>query len=45
MASAESAWRASLGSVPIADLADDVESDYGSGALVGIGAWLGPAGP
>ncbi|KPI28315.1 RrF2 family transcriptional regulator [Streptomyces sp. NPDC048253] len=43
MASAESAWRASLGSVTIADLARDVESDYGSGALAGIGAWLGPA--
>lgn len=43
MACAESAWRASVGSVTIADLAGDIESDYGSGALAGIGAWLGPA--
>jgi Rrf2 family protein len=40
MAAAESSWRNALRSVTIADLADDVESDYGSGALAGIGTWL-----
>ncbi|MBK3626377.1 Rrf2 family transcriptional regulator [Streptomyces sp. MBT49] len=43
MASAESAWRASLAAVSVADLARDVESDYGGGALAGIAAWLNTA--
>ncbi|MET9106344.1 RrF2 family transcriptional regulator [Streptomyces zhihengii] len=40
MAAAEDAWRASLRAVTVADLARDVESDYGSGALAGIATWL-----
>ncbi|MEE2041540.1 Rrf2 family transcriptional regulator [Nocardiopsis sp. CT-R113] len=40
MAAAESARRAALGAVTIADLADDVVADYGDGAFSGIGAWL-----
>ncbi|MFD9395802.1 hypothetical protein ACFWBB_35200 [Streptomyces sp. NPDC060000] len=44
-ASADAAWRQSLGSVTVADLAADVESAHGNGALAGIGAWLSPAGP
>ncbi|MEU9991403.1 RrF2 family transcriptional regulator [Streptomyces sp. NPDC007971] len=40
MAAAESARRNVLRSVTIADLADDVESDSGGGALAGIGTWL-----
>jgi Rrf2 family protein len=43
MASAESAWRKALRSVTIADLANDVESDNGDGALAGISAWLSAA--
>ncbi|MET7617559.1 Rrf2 family transcriptional regulator [Streptomyces sp. NPDC005408] len=44
MASAESAWRKALRSVTIADLANDVESDSGDGALAGISAWLSAPG-
>jgi Rrf2 family protein len=40
MANAETAWRAALGSVSIADLARDVGTDYGPDALAGIGTWL-----
>ncbi|WP_280875572.1 RrF2 family transcriptional regulator [Streptomyces pseudovenezuelae] len=40
MATAEAARREALRTITIADLANDVESDYGAGALNGIGAWL-----
>lgn len=40
MAGADAAWRAALRDVSIADLVQDVGSDYGPGALAGIGAWL-----
>ncbi|MFF3442014.1 RrF2 family transcriptional regulator [Streptosporangium sp. NPDC002721] len=40
MAAAEAVWRDALRAVSVADLARDVTSDYGSGALAGIGAWL-----
>ena len=41
MAAAETAWRDALRSVSLADLARDVGSDYGPGALAVYGAWLG----
>ncbi|MER5647584.1 Rrf2 family transcriptional regulator [Streptosporangium sp. NPDC002524] len=41
MAGAEAAWRDALRAVSVADLARDVTSDYGPGALTGISAWLG----
>ncbi|RAY14938.1 transcriptional regulator [Actinomadura craniellae] len=44
MAGAEATWRDALRSVSVADLARDVESDYGSGTLAGISAWLGTGG-
>ncbi|MEV7414830.1 Rrf2 family transcriptional regulator [Streptomyces sp. NPDC089919] len=44
MYAADSAWRASLRSVTIADLVDSVEQDNGPTALPAIGAWLNPAG-
>jgi DNA-binding IscR family transcriptional regulator len=40
MAGAETAWREALRSVSVADLARDVDSDYGPGALGGISTWL-----
>lgn len=40
MATAETARRAALGAVTVADLARDVESDYKAGALSEVGAWL-----
>jgi Rrf2 family protein len=40
MAGAENAWRAALGSVSVADLARDVGSDSGPGALATFGKWL-----
>lgn len=40
MATAEAARREALRAISIADLANDVESDYGAGALNGISAWL-----
>jgi Rrf2 family protein len=40
MIGAEAAWRDSLRSVSIADLARDVDSDYGVGALAVYGSWL-----
>ncbi|MFC4949143.1 RrF2 family transcriptional regulator [Pseudonocardia sp. GCM10023141] len=40
MAGAETAWRQSLRSVTIADLARDVDGDYGNGALAVYGNWL-----
>jgi Rrf2 family protein len=43
MAGAETAWRDALRSVTVADLARDVRSDYGPGALAGIGTWLNSA--
>ncbi|MEV0755524.1 Rrf2 family transcriptional regulator [Streptosporangium sp. NPDC050280] len=43
MAGAETAWREALRSVSVADLARDVNSDYGPGALAGISAWLSAA--
>ncbi|WP_440070293.1 Rrf2 family transcriptional regulator [Streptosporangium sp. OZ121] len=43
MAGAENAWRDALRSITVADLARDVTSDYGPGALAGISAWLGAA--
>ncbi|MET7454387.1 Rrf2 family transcriptional regulator [Streptomyces sp. NPDC005574] len=45
MASAETARRAALRAISVADLARSVESDYGTGALAGMGTWLStPAG-
>ncbi|MFE6778743.1 RrF2 family transcriptional regulator [Streptomyces sp. NPDC057702] len=43
MAGADAAWRAALAAVSIADLARDVDEDYGPTALAGIRTWL--AGP
>ena len=40
MAAADQAWRASLRSVTIADLAQGIDSDYGPGTLAGMGPWL-----
>jgi Rrf2 family protein len=40
MAGAEAAWRDALRSVSVADLARDVGSDYGPGALAVYGTWL-----
>jgi Rrf2 family protein len=40
MASADTVWRDALRSVSLADLARDVDSDYGSGALAVFGTWL-----
>jgi Rrf2 family protein len=40
MAGAEAAWREALRSVSVADLAREVGSDYGPGALAGISTWL-----
>jgi len=41
MAAAETAWRDSLRSVSIADLAGAVGSDSGPGTLAAYGSWLG----
>jgi Rrf2 family protein len=41
MAGAEHVWREALRSVSVADLARDVGTDYGPGALAGISTWLG----
>ncbi|GAA0408486.1 transcriptional regulator [Acrocarpospora corrugata] len=41
MAAAESARRAALNSVSIADLAEQVELNSGAGTLNGVGTWLG----
>jgi Rrf2 family protein len=43
MAGAEAVWRNALRAVSIADLARDVGSDYGPGALASIGTWLNTA--
>ncbi|MFJ2826548.1 RrF2 family transcriptional regulator [Streptomyces sp. NPDC087263] len=40
MNGADAAWRASLRAVSIADLVQSVGSDYGPGAMAGIGTWL-----
>ncbi|MBC6463192.1 Rrf2 family transcriptional regulator [Actinomadura sp. HBU206391] len=40
MAGAETVWRDALRSISVADLARDVSSDYGPGALAGISTWL-----
>ncbi|MET8291102.1 RrF2 family transcriptional regulator [Streptomyces sp. NPDC048448] len=40
MADAETAWRDALRSVSVADLARNVSSDSGPGALKGISTWL-----
>ncbi len=40
MASADAAWRAALRDISVADLARDVDADYGPTALAGIGEWL-----
>lgn len=45
MAGADAAWRAALQAISVADLARDVDADYGSSALAGIRTWLtGPGG-
>ncbi|MFI7283357.1 RrF2 family transcriptional regulator [Micromonospora chersina] len=41
MAGAEAAWRGALRAVTIADLAGDVDDDYGPTALGSIRTWLG----
>ena len=44
MASAETAWRAALAEVTVADLADSVTADVGPQTFVGLRGWLaGPA--
>ncbi|MDX2746222.1 MULTISPECIES: RrF2 family transcriptional regulator [Streptomyces] len=40
MGAAEAAWREALAAITIADLARDVDSDYGPRALAGIRTWL-----
>jgi Rrf2 family protein len=40
MRAAETAWRQALATVPIADLARDVEADYGPHVMAGIRTWL-----
>ncbi|KAB1916435.1 Rrf2 family transcriptional regulator [Micromonospora sp. AMSO31t] len=40
MAGADAAWRAALRAVSVADLARDVDEDYGPTALAGIRDWL-----
>ncbi|OPC78136.1 transcriptional regulator [Embleya scabrispora] len=40
MAEADAAWRAVLGSITIADLAEGVDEDFGPAALAGIRTWL-----
>jgi Rrf2 family protein len=40
MTAADDVWRAALRAVTIADLARDVDTDYGPDTLTGIGAWL-----
>ncbi|MFD3932665.1 RrF2 family transcriptional regulator [Streptomyces sp. NPDC058614] len=40
MNGADEAWRAALRAVSIADLVQSVGSDYGPGAMAGIGTWL-----
>ena len=44
MADAETAWRAALQAVSIADLARSVDEDYGPTVLSGIRTWLGGSG-
>ncbi|MFJ6080035.1 RrF2 family transcriptional regulator [Streptomyces sp. NPDC092369] len=44
MATAETARREALRAISIADLANDVVSDSGAGALNAVGAWLRTAG-
>ncbi|MFF3974942.1 RrF2 family transcriptional regulator [Streptomyces rubiginosohelvolus] len=44
MGRAETAWREVLRSITVADLATDVTSDYGPGALGRISTWLNTAG-
>ncbi|CAM5431898.1 Rrf2 family transcriptional regulator [Streptomyces californicus] len=44
MGRAETAWRETLRSITVADLATDVTSDYGPGALGRISTWLNTAG-
>jgi Rrf2 family protein len=43
MAAAEAAWRASLASVSVADLAATVDKENGGKALVGLRGWLADA--
>ncbi|MET7966397.1 hypothetical protein [Micromonospora sp. NPDC005305] len=40
MAGADAAWRDALRAVSVADLARDVDDDYGPTALAGIRDWL-----
>jgi len=40
MAGADTAWRAALQAISIADLAEGVAEDYGPTALAGIRSWL-----
>lgn len=40
MATADAAWRAALRGISIADLAHEVDEDYGPTALSAIGTWL-----
>ncbi|MFF8983098.1 hypothetical protein ACF08E_06860 [Streptomyces globisporus] len=44
MGRAEAAWRETLRSITVADLATDVTSDYDPGALGRIRTWLNTAG-
>lgn len=43
MDAAQAAWRASLGSVTVADLAASIDADSGETALPGVRAWLAEA--
>lgn len=40
MATADTAWRAALRAISVADLAASVNDDYGPAAMAGIGSWL-----
>jgi Rrf2 family protein len=44
MGAAEGAWRQALATVTIADLARDVDADYGPHAMAGIRTWLTDSG-
>ena len=43
MAAGEDAWRRALSAITIADLARDVDADYGPQVMTGIGDWLSTA--
>jgi Rrf2 family protein len=40
MMAADQAWRAALRAVTVAELASEVDTDYGGNVMAGIGTWL-----